>query len=402
MSNLKEFSTYTIESPLVTCGKFTDSKGRNLEITKDTARDIYNNLTGVAPLKDIHIDGESIGSIQKYVLKDDGIYQKSVITDVQKFESRYGNGHVYISPEIETEADDHGNVISAKLTGAALTNNPGMVQIPIMVSKHYFEAPTEPAKSNDWNEPLGELKSTISNLNNTLSTFGDKVKGMNETVTTQSTAAQTPSDSTPVSSNNTMTLSVDDLAELVNDAVEKRVASMQSPKNPEASETASSPDAPTNDDDLKKFGEMAAELDNLKKTQEKAFLKQFNTLVTEMKGLGIEHPEKMAPDGLSTEQKITILESIKENFAKKSPMSAPLQEPLAGSQSGGKKPNTITVDDVLSVWDTEYGSSNSEYGSIRYDTAIRNKLSRLSDTDLMMRYNLPVLYNANGEYIGPL
>jgi len=382
-------------------GEFKDSNGRNLKITPEVANDIYKNLNGTAPLKDVHMDGSPIGTIQKYVLKDDGIYQKSVITDVQRFESRYKDGHFYISPEIDVESDESGNVTSAKVTGAALTANPGMIQEKPMITRHYFEAQSESNDNQSWTEPLGELKSTINTLNDTLSTFGDKVKSMNNTP--QQSAPAQPSEQPPASAEK-LNLSVDDLAKLVNDAVEKRVASMQSPKTPEASETANDvqPNPAPTDELAKKYADMMGELDNLKKTQEKVYVKQLNAIVAEMKSLGIEHPEKMAPDGLSTEQKITILESIKENFAKNSPMSAPLQEPLAGSSSGNpKKPNALTVDDVLVHFDDVFGSTDGN-GSIRNDPEMRHKLGKLSDPDLMRKYNMNVLFDQNGNYIGPL
>ena len=197
MPQVKEFSTYTLDSPVVKIGTFCDSNGNSVEITKEIASDIDANLNGVAPLKDIHKDGSPIGTIQKFVLKDDGIYQKSVINDVQRFESRYKDGNCFISPELEV--DENGSV---KLTGAALTSNPGMVSEKPMISRHYFEAPVDTtstkSEASTWQEPLGELKSTISNLNDTLSNFGNKVKNMSETNSTQSTVNNTTT-STPLS-----------------------------------------------------------------------------------------------------------------------------------------------------------------------------------------------------------
>lgn len=403
MSNTKEFSSYVLDGPVILKGGFTDSKGERLDVTDSMLDDIYSSLNEAAPLLDIHDGEEPIGRIQKFVRKSDGIYQKSIINDVKRFESRYNDGHCFISPEIEVVDG------KAKLTAAALTNRPGMVDQKPMIQRFYFEAPegtpAPKAESPSWQEPLGELKNTISNLNNTLSTFGEQVKGMTNTPPQQSAPAQPTEQNTK--SAEQLNLSVDDLAKMVNDAVEKRIAAMQSPKTPEASETVAPSSVQTeeptqpSDELAKKYADMMGELDNLKKTQEKAYSKQYNALVAEMKTLGINDPNSMVPDGLSTEQKITILESIKENFAKNSPMSAPLQDHLAGSPSGSKKPGVVTVDDVLGVWDDQFGSTNSEYGSIRNDPAMRRSLSKLADADLMMKYNLPVLYDSNGNYIGP-
>lgn len=117
------------------------------------------------------------------------------------------------------------------------------------------------------------------------------------------------------------------------------------PPIPEASETAGS-----NSDELaKQYAELLAKTQNLEANQEKLDKKAFNSIVAELKAVGIEHPEKMLPDAsLTTAQKTTILESIKENFAKNSPMSAPLQEPISSGATGSQqKQNALTVDSIL-------------------------------------------------------
>ena len=204
-ANIKEFSTYTLTSPLIKIGEFTDSKGQTLKITPEVAKDIYESLQSAAPFKDIHGDGQVIGSIQKYILNSDGVYQKTLITDPERFIQRYNDGHVFISPEISLETDYKGKT-HALLDGAAMTNIPGMVKDMPKVEKFHFEAPpadnttpltpTTELKSGGWQEPLGELKSTINTLNDTLSTFGEQVKNMNSTNTTPITPPAEPPVST--------------------------------------------------------------------------------------------------------------------------------------------------------------------------------------------------------------
>ena len=140
--NIKEFNTYSVTSPIVKVGSSIDSRGRTLNITPEVARDIFNQLNDAAPLKDIHGDGEPIASMRKFILKEDGIYQKSIVNDVQRFESRYKDGHFYISPELEVELDGNDRVIGASLTGAAFTNNPGMVNDMVKIEPFYFEGPS--------------------------------------------------------------------------------------------------------------------------------------------------------------------------------------------------------------------------------------------------------------------
>ena len=165
MSNTKEFSSYVLSGPVVLKGSSTDSNGATLNVTDSMLDDIYSSLNEAAPLLDIHDGEEPIGRIQKFVRKSDGIYQKSIINDVKRFESRYNDGHCFISPEIEVVDG------KAKLTAAALTNRPGMVDQKPMIQRFYFEAPQDTptntpvikAEGTSWQEPLGELKNTISN-----------------------------------------------------------------------------------------------------------------------------------------------------------------------------------------------------------------------------------------------
>lgn len=406
--NIKEFNTYSVTSPIVKVGSSIDSRGRTLNITPEVARDIFDQLNGAAPLKDIHGDGEPIASMRKFILKEDGIYQKSIVNDVQRFESRYKDGHFYISPELEVEFDNNDRVIGATLSGAAFTNNPGMIKERPMIEQLYFEGPsgeqtaqsptptsTQPS-GNTWQEPLGELKKTINNLNDTLSTFGER---MNSTVSTNNANvnnnAPTPESTPNTVDSGKVTLSVDDLAKMVDEAVAKKMAANVStsstpPPIPEASETAGS-----NSDELaKQYAELLAKTQNLEANQEKLDKKAFNSIVAELKAVGIEHPEKMLPDAsLTTAQKTTILESIKENFAKNSPMSAPLQEPISSGATGSQqKQNALTVDSILAS--ESFESDN--------DPQLRHKLLRLSDPELMRKYNMNVLFDTNGTYIGPI
>ena len=143
------------------------------------------------------------------------------------------------------------------------------------------------------------------------------------------------------------------------------------------------------DDIAQKYADMMNELNNLKGSQEKVYKKQLNAVVSDLKTMGMEHPEKMIPEGLTTEQQITILESIKENFAKNSPMSAPLQEPLANVSNANAKKG-LSIDDVMN--ELEAGN----------DPAMRHKLMMLADSDLMAKYNMNTLYNSDGTYIGPV
>lgn len=392
LSNVKELKTYTLSSPILKCGEFIDSDGKKLNIKPEALPNIYDTISNAAPIhiKDKHNGDSPIADMKKFVLQDDGIYHTSLITQNELFESRYSNGHFYVSPEIEVESDSQGNVTSAKLIGAALTNNPGMIMDKPTISIHHFEAPVDPPKSDGWQEPLGELKSTINTLNDAFKNFGEQVKNM-------STSNVNSPNATEPKSTDTVTFGVDDLAKFVNEAVEKRLAEMNkppkpspAPTTPEASEAAvQKPPQDIPDEMAKKYAEMLSQVDALKATQEKAYKKQLTAIVNDLKSIGVEHPEKSLPDGLTTEQKITILESIKENFAKTSPLTAPLQEPLNSASPQSSK-HILNVNDVL------------EHLECSNDPAMHRKIMMLSDSELMGKYNMNTLFDQNGNYIGPV
>ena len=401
--SIKEFSAYTLESPLVKIGTYRDSKGEEFNVTKERLKTMYDKITSTTDIKERHVydgsDGNPIASIQKYVLRDDGIYQKSVVTDPKKFENRYKNGSIFISPEI---SDDY------EIVGVAMTPNPGMVKDKVDVNVHYFEAEVGSenisASPSSWQEPLGELKSTISNLNDTLTNFGEQVKSMNQQTTVAESKSEQSNQSTETKNNNTVTLSVDDLAKYVDDAVQKRLKEQQQPTKipPEASETVESQppvkENHTPDEITKQYAELLNKTRSLEESQEKAYKKQFNSIVGELKAMGIEQPDKMAPESLSTEQRITILESVKENFARNSSLSTPLQESL--SSAGGRKSNHITMNDALAGIDQLFGIDD-DVMSVVNDPTIRSMMNKLSDPELTGRFNLLQLYDPTGNYIGP-
>ena len=74
-------------------------------------------------------------------------------------------------------------------------------------------------------------------------------------------------------------------------------------------------------------------------------------------------------------------------------MSAPLQEPISSGATGSQqKQNVLTVDSILAS--ESFESDN--------DPQLRHKLLRLSDPELMRKYNMNVLFDTNGTYIGPI
>lgn len=347
----KSFQTFVTESPIIKVGDFVDSRGKQLKVTPDMVRDIYSQINREVPILDSH-SGNKIGTVKKFVLSDDGtcIKHKGFITDPERFSSRIDNGFHNISPELEVDYDETNKSVFARLDAIALTNNPGMIPDMVNVLTHHFEAPegqgvsTENKGGNsDWKEPIGELGKQLENLNQKITELGEKIMPDEPQTGTAATNQPAPQ---------MITMSADDLANLIKSAVQEQVSTLIPKQDPPKVET---PPAVTGNDATqpqqpaipKEFEEKFAKVTA---SYEKMLKDQYNTKIAELKSLGVDTPEKLVADsGFSLEQKISVLDSMKETFAKKTPMGSPMQEPISGGTpaSQQKDPSKVSYVDVL-------------------------------------------------------
>jgi len=380
-NHVKDFQTYVIDSPIIKTGKFSDKSGKTLELSSDDVASIFNDVNNQVELIDVHDGKEVIGRVQKYTLRNDGIYAKILITNPGRFDAMRKNGFDSISPEISIDRHEHS--ISASLDKLALSCNPGMIKEPFMTEVLKFDSPQaqvgELIANDSWKEPLGEISKKLNELND---------KFMTNNPPTQNT----PPVQTPIAQAdpNQVTMSKEDLSALIRSSIEE-YAKANAPKvesppeiKPENETTSNiKPEVPA--EVMDKLNKVSNEYENLLK-------KQKADLIVNMKSLGIADPEKLVVDsGLDLSQQIAMLERVKDNFARNTPLDQPMNESISNTAGSSGNSNAITIDALL----------DSEAFEATNDPQLRHRLMRLSDPDLMRQYNMNVLFDQNGNYIGP-
>lgn len=378
MSNYKSFDTYLIESPIVEVGNFTDMDRKEFTVTPDMVRHIYDIIQSrksPAKIIDIH-DGTEIGEVRKYELSSDGtkIIQKGLILDSERFSRRQNQGYKFVSPEIVINRDINDRIISVDIDKLALTQNPGMIPSMFTTEKFRFSAPhedeqhmeNEKPESNSWKEPIGELEKRIQNMSSKLDQIGDKIM-------TEEKPAEIPA-------SNTITLTQEQLTDLVKNAVSEQLKNVQQPPKVEEAPKQSE------DDDTKvtlpqemvdKLNRMEAELEKYRSTTNATLQTRFDTISKDLKDMGVENPEELVSDStLTLEQKISVLEGHKKSRIKNSGITSPLREPLSGDTSGSNQKKKITVSDVLKKLNAENSPD------------LREKIAKLK------------IFDENGVFIG--
>jgi hypothetical protein len=370
-NHVKDFQTYVIDSPIVTAGKFTDKSGKTLELSSDDVASIFNDVNSQVELIDVHDGKDVIGKVQKYVLNNDSIHAKILITNPAKFDLMRKNGFHSLSPEISIDRHEHS--ISASLDKIAMSCKPGMVSEQFMTEVLKFDAPesVDAQITNDaWKEPLGEISKKLNELN-------EKMTAQNVT---------TPAvESKPAADPNTVTMSKDDLSALIRSSIEEYAKS----STPKVEEPIAKP-VVENESTSEPSPEIMDKLNKVSAEYEKLLKRQKDSLMSDIKALGVANPDKLVLDsGLDLSQQIVMLERIKENFA-----NSPISEPLDGAVSSSSPSSTKPLDVDTLLASESFESAN--------DPELRHKLMRMSDPVLMRKYNMNVLFDPNGNFIGQL
>ena len=351
MSSIKRFDTITLESDLLKVGNFTDSKGEKVSLTRELLKEIYERINASAPGKTVHSNGEKFGEIKKLVLDGDVIRQTTLVTNPELFNKQCNNGFKYISPEIAFERNDNEQIIGATLDGYALSINPAMIATPYTISTHHFDAATPETptstESNGWTKPLSVMSDKIDALSNSISKIGESM---------------TPKPTTEQPSAN-ITLSQEDLAKLINDAVTKATAEALKSQTPPVDVTETKPveskvesskptsevsEATTENEGANNIPkELMDKLNKITADHDKLLKKQRDERFAELKKLGVTDPKTLLPDSeISLETQIAILDKYKENFAIRSGITAPLSDTLAES-SGANASSKLHIDNII-------------------------------------------------------
>ncbi|HOJ96110.1 MAG TPA: hypothetical protein PK024_04630 [Methanospirillum sp.] len=320
--------------------------------------EIIQSRKSPAKIIDNH-DGTEIGEVRKYELSDDGsqIIQKGIILDSERFSRRQQQGYKFVSPEIVINRDANDRIVSVDIDKLALTQNPGMIPSMYNVEKFRFSAPNEDdhimetnTESNGWKEPIGELEKRIQSMNSKLDKIGDKLMTEQQSVQQQQPSVQ-----------NMITLTPEQLSELVKSAVSEQIKALQ--MSPPETEKPAEVSKSTEDDGtqeklpqelLEKISRMEADLERYRNETKASLQSRYDALYKELRDLGIENPDELVSDStLTLEQKISVLEGYKRTRIKHSGITSPLKEPLSGESSSPKQRQKITISDVLKKLNAE-------------------------------------------------
>jgi hypothetical protein len=323
---------------------------KTIEVTPELVRHVYDIISqrkSPSHIIDSH-DGSEIGEVRKYEISADGteIVQKGLILDSERYKIRKNQGYNFVSPELTINRDDKGRVLSVDLDDLALTRNPGMIPTMYTSEKFRFSAP-EDSDTNEvvkdaagWKEPIGELTNQIKSIESKLDKIGEHV--------------MTGEDSTK-STNQTISLTPEQITEMVNKAVAEQMAKSASVTTPETkveSATVKTEDDATRDtlppELLAKLNQMESTLAKYQKDSQAILEGSYNNVINDLKKSGLENPEELVADSsLTLEQKIAILEGHKKIQAKNAGLTSSFKGGLSDEGSHQKKSNKVTVDDVM-------------------------------------------------------
>jgi len=354
----KSFGTYVVEGTVLQAGEHV-SNGKKVKIPPGIIRRLVENTSKPSPIFDKHGGKNEIGRLMSLIPNEDysSVEFKSLITDAEIYNNAVVRGYDKISPDIRLDFDDQGNLIDAFLIGASLTNNPGMNFNSVTARKLEFSK-GETNMTESWVPPTGTQTDG--------GTTSEQTAVPPEQTNTEQHAPPV-NDAPPVTqqpapaTNNTPsepTFSASDVTKMVSDAV----AAAMRERDAEAARDAETRQRlldiekqikvetnPVNKGLLEDYAKVLAERDNLKQENEGIMERKYHETLESCKTAGIRNPESYVKGNLNltTEQKITLLENIRANYAKSAPMSEPPKQAMStsGSSSTSQKKD-VTVDMV--------------------------------------------------------
>lgn len=287
-----------------------DNHGKLTPWTPSIIEKIYNKIKGPLPLYIKHDERalfrQPVGYGVKFGITDDhsDITYNGFVFDNDAIKQIIEEGYNCISPEVENEYDEQGELVDSTLLAMAFVKNPAFPGMQVQYAKAAFSESQNDELASKTGEPMSKA-AAIDTL---------KSKGLSETEIASITQA----------------------FESAEPAKQEALAQQQAPlvqSTPAAHvEQKSTPPAAL---DMSAFEQRLAEqatvIAQLQQKNEDLLKTQYNTVRDEVKGLGIANPDDIVK-GLPTEQKISILSKMKENMARTQPMSTPAGQPVS-SQS---------------------------------------------------------------------
>lgn len=339
--NEKSFGSYVVKGTVLRAGEHI-SNGKKVTITPDIIRRMVENAEKPSPIFERHGSGNEIGRLMK--LSHDGEYNQvdfeSLITDTNTYNNSVVRGSDKISPDIRLDFDDQGNLVDAFLIGASLTDNPGMNFESVTARKLEFTKGESEGMTDNWTPPT----STEANV-----TEGESTSTEQPAVTNEQPAASPG-------------FTADDVSKLVAEAVAKALADRDNEaskkleaeqKQQELAGKIEQEENPVNKQLLEDYAKLIAERDQLADANQRALEQKYQDTLEHCRSVGIKNPESYVNKPnlkLTTEQKITLLDTIRANHAKTTTVNKPSEQSMSTSGSSPNQGSKMITDDMVAKY----------------------------------------------------
>jgi len=288
-----------VQGVLIHPGTFTGLDGKPVTFTKEAIEEIAENIDGNVPLKITHFSDKIIGYATHFSLDDktSELKFKGYVFDEDAIEKIRNDGYDNISGEFDVDVDGDGKVVGGVLKAIAFVTNPA---VP--------DAHIEEAKSvalSKGGDDMGEEVEMAKDERPTKDEFLAYIEGKLVEAGLGKEAIQK-------------------VMKVLKDAI--KVPYPYPYPQPAAMSEGEVTDIKEYE---KKLSEYETEIERLSKELEEYKTKfaeikekELKTLVDELKKLGLSNPEAIVEGIENVEQKIAILQRIKENLA----LSRPAEE----------------------------------------------------------------------------
>ena len=287
-----------------------DNHGKLTPWTPSIIEKIYNKIKGPLPLYIKHDERalfrQPVGYGIKFGITEDhtDITYNGFVFDDGAIKQIIEEGYNCISPEVENEYDEQGELVDSTLLAMAFVKNPAFPGMQVQYAKAAFSESQNDELASKTGEPMSKA-AAIETL---------KSKGLSETeiasITQAFESAEPAKQETPA---------------------QQQAPPVQSTPTAHVEQKSAPPAAPDMSALEQRLAEQATVIAQLQQKNEDLLKTQYNTVRDEVKGLGISDPDDIVK-GLPTEQKISILSKMKEKMARTQPMSTPAGQPVS-SQS---------------------------------------------------------------------
>lgn len=316
--NWKSSEIYKTSGSVVKPGTFIGMDGKPTSITPEIVRKAYENIDDHVPFYLTH-EGmgspmrKNIGYGFKFALDDitNNVAHNGFVFDQGAKQKIVMEGFDHVSPELEFTYENE-SVVDVKLVGMAFVKNPAIEGNNVDVAITAFSKP-EPVDMKNVDSFLKGKGLTENEIQTIRKAFSTTAEPPAPPVADATAGTSTPATPPVVDAPKVVTPDVP--------FVEPPVVS-------------AAPAAPASTITSEEVAELKSLVASLKADNDKMLEGQYNTVVSELKGLGIANPGTIVA-GLDPKQKIATLTKIKENIAKTGSLT---QTPQNLGSSGASSP----------------------------------------------------------------